>query len=535
MTMSYNVLENEWIPCVWQDGSCRNTSVMEALRSAKDIHRISAEYAPMTAGIIFFLLALLYSSQAPQNEEAWASLWQQKAFDLPRLEEYLQAWHARFDLFNQDYPFYQDARIGQRQKDLKNLNGKELEERSIKGLLLHIASGNNATLFDHNVDDQDVFFTPAQITRLLMLIQAFSLGGMTSASISVDKYYSDAPHARGIAFLLQGGSLFETLMLNFINPQEFGFMTEEHDQAAWEKDDPFAAIKNVPSGIKDFLTWQSRRIKLLPEELDGKTIIKNVYIAPGLKLAEEWENPFFNINYPKGKKSIMRFNENKALWRYSTALLEQTHKNHKRFKALDWINHLLLGEVISMPIHLSAFGLCIDPKQPVKKKVLFYHEENVSYPAVYLTNNQLRDTLCQRCLDLVIEVEKKLWFAISILVDRFLAASFSSSEEKKADKTNKESLRQYITAEQIYYDQLEIPFYQLLEALPENTACAIEGWKETLQKIARKALEHAQQTLGVSASALMAGAQAARALNGGLAKLMEENEQANQNSGKEEE
>lgn len=523
MKPSFNLIEEAWIPCVFLDGKREETSLWKTLVSAPDIQFISAEYPPMTASILMLLLAVLYRSQNIPSDLEWQEIWMRGKFDLQSIENYLKRWRGRFDLFDDTHPFYQDTRIGLREKDVKNLAGKPPLPKAVNGLILHAASGSAATLFDHSTDEQEALFTPSQISQLLLMFQGFSLGGMTNASVPMDKYYSDSPQARGAVFFLQGKNLFETLMLNLIAQDEWERGNPAMDLPSWEREDAFETERKKPEGILDLLTWQSRRIRLIPCEENGQIRVKDMMICPGSGVLEEYENPFYSINYredSKGEltKRIVRFTENRALWRDSAVLLEQSSQRQKRVKALDWAEKLISDQILQIPIQLNGFGQCTEPG---KKKAFFYLEEKITYPAVYLQDTE-SSALLTRCLDMTNAAQGQLFGALSVLAERFLASESDLSEGRKPDQGAKDALRKHLFSEQLFWDELEIHFYALINEIPLQKDEAVWHWAETLKRIARDALEDAISALGTSPQAMKAGAQASRMLNAGLKKALGE-------------
>ena len=523
MKPGFNLIDERWIPCVFLNGKREETSLWNTLESAPDIQFISAEYPPMTASILMLLLAVLYRTQKISSDLEWEEKWKQGKFDLQSMTEYMKQWRGWFDLFDEIHPFYQDTRIGAREKDIRNLAGKPPLPKAVNGLILHAASGSGATLFDHSTDEQEVLFTPAQMARLLLMIQGFSLGGMTNASVPADKYYSDAPHARGAVFFLQGNNLFETLMLNLIAQEEWTDTDGTQDVPTWEREDAFADDRKIPDGILDLLTWQSRRILLIPHDENDQIQVKEMMICPGPGVAEDYENPFYSINYredSKGelKKRIVRFTENRALWRDSAVLLERSSQRQKRVRAMDWAEKLISDQILRIPIRLNGFGQCTEPG---KKKAFFYREEKITYPADYLYDEE-NSALLTRCMDMTNTVQGQLFGAMSVLAERFLASESDLSEGRKPDPSAKDALRKHLFSEQLFWDELEIPFYALINEIPRQKDEAVRNWAETVKRIARDALEDAIQSLGTSPQAMKAGAQASRMLNAGLKKALGE-------------
>ncbi|MEW6034890.1 MAG: type I-E CRISPR-associated protein Cse1/CasA, partial [Chloroflexota bacterium] len=58
--MSYNLLEEPWIPVLWSDGRLSHAGIKEALTQADRIRQVAASNPMDRVAIFRFLLALLY-------------------------------------------------------------------------------------------------------------------------------------------------------------------------------------------------------------------------------------------------------------------------------------------------------------------------------------------------------------------------------------------------------------------------------------------------------------------------------------------
>lgn len=521
MTYSYNLLFEPWIPCILHSSEVHYLSIRDTLAHAGEIQKIHAELPPMTASIHFLLLAILYRTQEIETDEDWESLWNQSTFEMDKLNTYIKRWQQRFDLFDKEHPFYQDVKIGKRSKDITNLNGAEMQPKGVNGLILHSSNGDAATLFDHTTDDKPSPFPIDLMARMLLMFQSFSLGGMSSASISVDKYYSDAPHARGVVFLMRGNNLFETLMRNLVAADYDQSVASEGDLPAWEREDYFNEERNIPSGLLDFLTWQSRRILFVPQLIEGNIFIEYLFTAPGLKIVDEYINPYFSVYYKdaaggKLEKRMLRFSEGKALWRDSVALLNRQSSHQQPPLALNWAFSLMNEGILNTRVQVSAYGLC---SEPGKKKAYFYREEIFTFPAIYLQDESLKNDLA-RALDLANEVRAQLWGALKTMAGLILAVNSDLEEGKKAAPTDEAKLMEHWGIENQYWLSLEVPFYQFVDQLPEQRETELQNWKEILRKRATAALEKAMVFSGDNVPVFKASVKANRQLRSGLNKIL---------------
>jgi CRISPR system Cascade subunit CasA len=201
--------------------------------------------------------------------EQWQQLWEAGSFPARPLEEYFVGWHDRFDLFDRDRPFFQDPALRAR------------EPSGINQLVRELARGNNATLFDHTSEDPPPLLSPAEVARALIAEQAFAVGGGRSEL----GYTTSAPLVGSVAILVRGDNLFETLLLNLVRyDEDHPLPGGEDDAPAWERGTRPSERAPVPDGYLDYLTWQSRSVRLHPER-DGR--VRFMSYAQGRKLAPE--------------------------------------------------------------------------------------------------------------------------------------------------------------------------------------------------------------------------------------------------------
>jgi len=96
--------------------------------------------------------------------------------DQAKLGTYIAHWRARFDLFDDKYPFYQCASMP---VSITDSNGNKnpilnpsqiLYMNSLQGTMLHC--------FDHSLDIQPKSVSPSEAARLLVTFQAFAVVGL---------------------------------------------------------------------------------------------------------------------------------------------------------------------------------------------------------------------------------------------------------------------------------------------------------------------------------------------------------------------
>jgi CRISPR system Cascade subunit CasA len=514
MEISYNLLKERWLPCIDQHNRLVALNLIDVITHAHTLKEVQGDLSIVTGSLYLLLIALIKNVLDLQNEDEWEALWKAKKFPQDAFLHYASQWETRFDLFDADHPFYQDPHIGHRARDAKKLpKGKSAEPKGISGLLMHLASGNNATLFDHSLDDLPSRYSPTEAAQLLISLQSFSLGGMSSASISNDKYYKDSPFARGILFLNRGQTLFETLMLNLTPTDHDPLRAQSEDQPVWEVEDVFLTERYDPTGILDFLTWQSRRILLIPEEIDGEIGVRSLFIAPGHGLVDTFSNPFYHnrIQQTESKQSIkpMRFQQGRSLWRDSAAILNVKSQNTEVPLPIRWSANLQIQEILhNDSIQLDLIGMCTQPGQ---KKVYFYAYETFLAPTAYLEDSDLRYQL-EKGLEWAEGVRSNLYLAVRDLARYFVVPMHDLDNVRTPGRDDTDPLMQHWNAEHHYWGFLEPAFYEYLISIPEHEK-AHDNWQNAIRKAARNALSITADQVGTSSAGLKARAKAERSLN----------------------
>ena len=492
MHFSFNLIEEPWIEVVEQDGTPRQVGLRQALVDAHHFRELFDSSPLVMAATLRLLLALLHRVFGPKERSDWRTLWNAGCFDTNTLDAYFEQWRERFDLFDNKHPFYQVADEPKR-------------PASIGVLLYELFS---ATLFEHTTYDAGVALSPAAAARTLLSAQMHGFGGRVSGPA----YFTEGPHTRDILFFAAGDSLFETLMLNLIRyNKEYPRPSEPADRPAWEMDDPFKPARTEPFGYLDYLTWQNRRIRLIPERNGADVLVKQMELNPGLPSPEDQKLDPYKLYYisDKGPRAL-RFREDRDLWRDSDVLFRLNAADSQAPAFLDELSHLVRQRVLSraQTRRLMAFGLSAKPGQVV---IYFHRSQYLPLPLAYLEDENLVGVL-SRALELAEEARSRLWRAGNTLINLFLAPNYGNESDVRPNPDDVQRLRDHLAIEQHYWSQLETPFYHTLQAIAEQGLEALIPWIATLRATAHDALNTAADALERSPRGLKAQARARQQL-----------------------
>ncbi len=552
MKHSYNLIDKKWIPCLRENAGTDYLGLRDVLTNAPQIVEILGESPPITVAIHRLLLAILHRAlDAPKDANDWQRIWKNESFDTAIIKDYFDEHYAAFDLFDEKYPFYQTAAVDY--------------EYCVSIASLFFQNTKTAEHFGDKRSQDEMFVEPNEAARLLVTFQSFDFGGTKSneKGKGKERYSVPAFLFQAAVGLVRGKNLFEILMLNFHRyngeySRPFKFDTAK-DLPAWELKESTQPITRLPNGYADWLTWQSRRLRLKPELTEqGKVGVRQTIVMRGNELPKTYElkdrevmTAFVKRENPKeGEKvwAFLSFDENKALWRDSLSLIQSIAEKQERPKIFSWLNELIEKNILSRKaiLPLDFYGLKAGDK-PGKLK--FWRHERIVLPVEFLDDekgNKLRREL-GKSLKFAEDVSKNLIAAKKRFATHLLATQIETGdwreEEKQISKLSKNTedainkLARTFNPEAFYWSRLETPFKALMLALPDDIREEIdEGetqtfygekelprWREILRRTATDALLNTTRSLDASARNLKAAARAERLLYALLRETLSEN------------
>lgn len=508
MEPSFNLIDEPWIGAVDSEGQLEEYSLRDLLAQAHKLSGLHDDSPLVVAALLRMILALLHRIfDGPRNRSEWKAIWEAGEFDMAKIDGYFSEWRGRFDLFDKAHPFYQTSEAA-----------ADGQEKKVSTLLPELATGNNATLFDHTTDAAEIELSCAEAARVLVASQSFGLAGPCNPKLKL--YFTDGTAARGIIFMCEGNSLFETLILNLlVYPSERPIPTSAEDCPVWETESAYQPEREIPNGYLDYLTWPNRRIRLLPEIIRNRTVVRRMELTPGLKtdatMFDSDPMKHYRIDEKRGHIS-MRFNENRAVWRDSAALLNLRATDKQVPAIFSWLGQLTDGvkPVLheSQTLRYMALGMASD-----QAKVEFFRYEHLPLPLAYLSDFTLIESL-ETILQTAESVSSELWKATGTMASVLLAPDEDS--ERRPDPDAVRNLRDSMGTERKYWAMLEPIFRQTVYALPQNRSDAKRQWFNWLRDTAWDSFNAASNGLGDDPRTLKATVRGQEQLARGLGKVL---------------
>ncbi|MBM4026284.1 MAG: type I-E CRISPR-associated protein Cse1/CasA [Planctomycetes bacterium] len=505
----FNLVDKPWIPCIGLDGKQSEAGIYDTLLNAHELREIYDDSPLVTVAIHRLLLAILYRVHSgPKSFAEWRRLYQRAKFDRRMVSDYLNQWRVRFSLFAGKYPFFQ-------------MGGLETTRAvSINRLATECASGNNATLFDHSGDQEEVTWPPAQAAKRLLACQSFALGFGKSGNAKINgkdealPYSADAIALRGMNIWMQGPTLFGTLMVNLAP-------AEDKSLPPWELNDPHQyrdrccgkGRKVVTSlGVVDRLTWQSRLVRLIP---NGATVSR-MFFTQGRSADKSAGDPMkvYRVSKEEGI-SALPLSSAKAAWRdaHSILTIPVPDSQERRPECFNLLARARAAGAIEpdkrFVVHIV--GLASAPNKA--GKFLLWRHERMPIRAALLGDTSLIERL-GTLLQGAGQGASELYSRAKRIARFFRVPDGHEPSQNEWDDINK--VVDDIDPRPAYWARLETHFFDLLENLPNDWDAASDNWKPDEQQVAtytwrdhvkdeaRRALEEGIRSLGTTARAIQA-------------------------------
>ncbi len=480
----FDLVTEPWIPCLLRSRRLVELSLLDVLTAVpQDIREVVDPSPLVTVALHRLLLAILHRAlDGPQDADEWAAWWEEGCWPIEPVRAYLLQWRHRFDLFDADRPFYQHPGVDRTYAD------------DSARLATELASSYNAPLlFDHS-DPKQVALSPAAAARYLVAFQAFSPGGLLSGRTPAERSSKAAPLCNVAVCLGKGDNLARTLLLNLVG-RPFRSLSYEPptdcgpDQPAWERPHPPSDQPRWPCGYIDYLTWQARRVLLIPEKSNGTVVVRKAVIMRGESFPEGFEQRQLETMIPYRKEPkkgwlALAFREERTLWRDSLALMQTVSTgqvDQQRPRIVDWWSSLFhLGVLTAPVVPLDVAGFVPDQAKP-----LFWRYERFPLPL-----SVVDDQVTLLWIDQLVQMAETAARFLSGALRRLTTALGISDQQRGGVVTG-------LGAERAFWSALEPSFYPLLHRLSrgESPPAVCADWRMVVQQAAQRAFEQAALAL----------------------------------------
>lgn len=322
---TFDLVQEPWVP-VLTAGTRTEVSLAEALGRAHEFDGLAVDDALQAVAVLRqVLLPVVWDAVGlPRTASEWTQWWKAGRLDQHRINAYLAEHAERFDLFHPMQPF---AQVG-------GLRTAKDETKPVSLLLTAAAVGNNVPLFSARTEGNPPPLSPAAAARAVLAAHCWDTAAIKSGAVDDPKVKAGKTTGNPTGPLGQlgvvvpvGASLAETILLNTpVSPQ--GLRSQDRPQWRAEVAVPKWDSREA-KGLLDLLTWQARRIRLVPETLDdGQVVLRRVVLAAGDRLdplpEDEPHTGWRQVDKPKPgdlPRRPMRHQPGKSAWRGMTSLL----------------------------------------------------------------------------------------------------------------------------------------------------------------------------------------------------------------------
>lgn len=368
----FNLIDEGWIPVIYKDtGDNRELSLREIFEDADKIKSLSTDSPTQDFAVLRILLAILHTVYSRYNYESeiypeiqldekfrqkediedteelrdyknnlimtWKKLWENRNFTRC-LYDYLDNWHDRFFLFDEEYPFFQVKASDITEDIIKPANASTVAGKNINRLISE--SGNKVALFSpkfgdldnqkimqyqkslkkenkvlklksdfiKNLNWKDILSSP-EIARWLITFQAYS--GVSDKTKFIKLKYNST--SKGWLFdlggvYLEGENFFETLMLNLVLVHPQGNYSGKIQKPCWEY--------SSEELLREYMLSVDSKTGVRVESLAQLYTIwsKAIFIDPKINVDQPF---YFKVVKLPDLEHQNQFLETMTMWRYN--------------------------------------------------------------------------------------------------------------------------------------------------------------------------------------------------------------------------
>ena len=375
----FNLCNEPWIPVLYVSGQTQEVSLKQLFDESNSIRKIHSGDATTDVAILGVAVAIFFRAVL-ENTEEYGELYREPkkwiqnislggSEQLYFVQDYLKKYQDRFNLFDAERPFMQVA-------DLHTSKG---EVKPVSRLVLD----SESEYFSMRAEQALTSLSYAEAARYLVTVQAYDYSGIKSGAVGDPRVKGGRGYPIGVGWygttgkiIVHGENLIETLLycidyeqlLNVEKVKGKSHRIALQDKSVWERELPDAAApraykggdptkyKDEPApaaGMCEILTWQSRRVRLFPE--NGR--VTGVLVSNGDKWLDRntYTDPLTAYRFSKNQSTQTHYvwmpqthSAERTLWRGADALLTRlSSSQEKQNKPATVIRQISSGKYFS--------------------------------------------------------------------------------------------------------------------------------------------------------------------------------------------
>ena len=375
----FNLCNEPWIPVLYVSGQTQEVSLKQLFDESNSIRKIHSGDATTDVAILGVAVAIFFRAVL-ENTEEYGELYREPkkwiqnissggSEQLYFVQDYLKKYQDRFNLFDAERPFMQVA-------DLHTSKG---EVKPVSRLVLD----SESEYFSMRAEQALTSLSYAEAARYLVTVQAYDYSGIKSGAVGDPRVKGGRGYPIGVGWygttgkiIIHGENLIETLLycidyeqlLNVEKVKGKSHRIAVQDKPVWERELPDTAApraykggdptkyKDEPApaaGMCEILTWQSRRVRLFPE--NGR--VTGVLVSNGDKWLDRntYTDPLTAYRFSKNQSTQTHYvwmpqthSAERTLWRGADALLTRlSSSQEKQNKPATVIRQISSGKYFS--------------------------------------------------------------------------------------------------------------------------------------------------------------------------------------------
>lgn len=351
----FNLLHQPWIRVMKNlKGDTEELSIVDVFKQSDSIIDLSGDTPTQDFAVLRILLAILhtvysryqYSGEHYQQLEidplmrqvedidgddiedyidelmkTWEDLWNEKQYS-DVLYQYLELWEDRFNLFDEDYPFFQARLEDISGSKINKKNPSAISGKTINRLISE--SGNKIAMFAPKSPKNKDLLTEDELVRWLITFQGYT--GLSDKTIfGSEKYKASKGWLFDIGGIyLKGNNLLETLLLNLVLVHSDENLRAKVQRPSWEHPSDEWIERHFeidhPDNIAELYTRWSRAVYIDPETDLSKPFTFNLVKIPELNHVNTFIEPMTVWRYNKTGENKDNYTPRKhpaqqAMWR----------------------------------------------------------------------------------------------------------------------------------------------------------------------------------------------------------------------------